>query len=492
MNCKNCGALLDEEATVCPGCGAALENPVTEPAEEDLTAVPEEVVVSADPAESIEVTATEEAGESEVVEITEEFIGIEAEKSPEEATPAVNPKRRTLLRVLAIVCCVALALALGLGIWTGINGGLKPRKNDIQRLDDYSAEGNRLLGAMDTVVATIGNAQLTNGQLQILYWNEVYRFLQDYGNYLAYFGMDMSKSLAEQYVSEGGLSYQQYFLDAALDNWHSYQALAQQGNAKGFEMSDEFRAQLDTMEDSLTASAVYYGFESAEALIQADMGPGATLEDYMAYMELYMYAMEYFDSLYFAMDPAVEEITAYYEANTDSINSTYQVSKDGGKRVDVRHILILPQGGTQDENGQTTYSEEEWETCRLAAQKVLEDWQNGLADEDYFAELAATHSEDPGSSANGGLYTFVYPGQMVPEFDAWCFDESRQPGDTGLVRTTYGYHVMYYVFGDEGWLRAAKESYLSYACGEILQNAKEASPMEVTYRKIRLGNADLS
>ena len=38
---------------------------------------------------------------------------------------------------------------------------------------------------------------------------------------------------------------------------------------------------------------------------------------------------------------------------------------------------------------------------------------------------------------------------MVEEFDAFCFDESRKSGDTGVVygeSTSYaGYHVMYFV-----------------------------------------------
>ena len=34
---------------------------------------------------------------------------------------------------------------------------------------------------------------------------------------------------------------------------------------------------------------------------------------------------------------------------------------------------------------------------------------------------------------------------MVAAFNDWCFDSSRKPGDTGIVETTYGYHVMYFV-----------------------------------------------
>ena len=33
---------------------------------------------------------------------------------------------------------------------------------------------------------------------------------------------------------------------------------------------------------------------------------------------------------------------------------------------------------------------------------------------------------------------------MVPTFNAWCFDSSRKAGDVGIVKTEYGYHVMYF------------------------------------------------
>jgi hypothetical protein len=42
---------------------------------------------------------------------------------------------------------------------------------------------------------------------------------------------------------------------------------------------------------------------------------------------------------------------------------------------------------------------------------------------------------------------------MVPEFNDWCFDASRKPGDTGIVQTQFGFHIMYYVSQDtrENW-----------------------------------------
>ena len=34
---------------------------------------------------------------------------------------------------------------------------------------------------------------------------------------------------------------------------------------------------------------------------------------------------------------------------------------------------------------------------------------------------------------------------MVAAFDSWIFDGARYAGETGLVKTEYGYHVMYFV-----------------------------------------------
>ena len=472
MECKKCGASWEEETAVCPECGQEVES---QEAAEILEPVEEQVL------EEVSEEVTEEVTE----EITEETTEEQAEEAP------AKPKNKKLMRVVAIVCCIALALSLGLGIWVGVNGGLKPRENNVMYRDDYTAEGEKLAAAMDNVVATVDGEQLTNEQLQVYYWSEVFRFLQENSSYLSYFGLDLTKSLADQMVSEG-ISYQQYLLNSALNNWHSYQVLVKLSKEADYEMSEAMRSELDGMQQSLAATAAYYGFDSVDALIKEDMGAGASEKAYMEYLELYFTAMDYFDHLYLEATPDDATIEAHYAANQATIDSSYGVSRDSGKLVDVRHILIMPKGGTTDENGQTVYSDEEWETCRQDAQAILDQWAAGAADEAYFAELANTYSEDPGSNTAGGLYTNVYTGQMVVPFDAWCFDESRQTGDTGLVQTSYGYHVMFYVDGEEGWIRAARQDYLSGYCQSILQAAREENPMEVTFKNIRLGNVELS
>lgn len=118
--------------------------------------------------------------------------------------------------------------------------------------------------------------------------------------------------------------------------------------------------------------------------------------------------------------------------------------------ANVRHILASFEGGTYNSTtGQKEYSEAEKAQAKEKAEQLLEQWAQGEATEESFAQLANKHSTDPGSNTNGGLYEDVYPGQMVVAFNDWCFDERREVGDTGIVETSYGYHVMYYAGDSE-------------------------------------------
>ena len=125
--------------------------------------------------------------------------------------------------------------------------------------------------------------------------------------------------------------------------------------------------------------------------------------------------------------------------------------------ANVRHILSKFKGGTKDSNGNTTYSDAEKQAAKTEAENLLKQFKDSIANEtdaakieDTFAKLANKESDDQsGQVTNGGLYEDIYPGQMVESFEKWCFDADRKPGDTGLVETTYGWHVMFYSSTDE-------------------------------------------
>ena len=115
--------------------------------------------------------------------------------------------------------------------------------------------------------------------------------------------------------------------------------------------------------------------------------------------------------------------------------------------VSVRHILIK----AVDADGDGKFSDEEKQTAYDAVKAIEDEWRAGAATEESFAALANEKSEDSGSNENGGLYENIYKGQMVSEFDAFCFGDHKK-GDVEIVygeSDSYtGYHLVYFVGAD--------------------------------------------
>lgn len=480
MECKNCGSPLEENQTVCPSCG------------EDSGMI------------------------DEIVEI------VENKKKRAKWT-----KKKIAGLVLGIVAGV-LVLSLVAGIVV-----LATRKNDVYYKEKYLTSDFWASLTHDQVVATMGDYELTNGQLQVFYWMQVYDlvnyYIEQYGDYAVYYlGIDLEKPLDEQiYDEDTGMTWEQYFVEDALYAWHRYQALADEAKKAGYQLPAEYQKSFSEMEASMKESAEDEGYESVDAMLQADLGNSVTFDDYYHYLDLYYTSNLYFSEVTAKLVFTDAELEAFYQENEELL-AQYGVTKDSGNlvdfrnilvkpvatkdsegnsvytdeawetcrqkaqtildtwlegdktestfaslagiksednnssangglyqyiaknawaTVDVRHILIMPEGGTKDESGTNiTYSEKEWEDCKAAAQAILDQYLAGDKTAEAFGELANQHSDDNnGKVTNGGLYTDVATGEMVKEFDAWIFDSSRQSGDTGLVKTQYGYHVMYFV-----------------------------------------------
>lgn len=112
--------------------------------------------------------------------------------------------------------------------------------------------------------------------------------------------------------------------------------------------------------------------------------------------------------------------------------------------ANVRHILVVPEGGTYNSyTGLYDYTEEEMAAAKTVAEEIYNEWKSGEATEDSFAALANEKSGD-GDGTTGGLYTDIRPGQMVTNFNDWTFTDGRTKGDTGMVESPYGWHIVYY------------------------------------------------
>lgn len=461
MNCKFCNAELPEEVTLCPECGKENLEEMEEVAEE--------------------MTEAEEIAEEAIAEDAEEVADEESEEADEEAETSAPVKTRLWVKILAAVGAVALLVVLAGAVLygAGVIGGVKAKS--------YSVNDAKAPNVRDTVVATVGEKELTNSELQIFYWQAVSDFYNEYGFYMDSETLDMSAPFDEQYYDEeNGITWQKFFLENGLNIWHRYAALCMKGKEEGYVLDAEMQDYLAGIPAELDAMAAEHGFEDAAQMLAEDMSLVCDEAGYMDFLETNVYATRYLDTFYDTLMPTMEEMEAYYKENEADLN-LQGIYKDAGMTVDVRHILVCPKGGTEDDTGSVTYSDDEWETCRAAAQKILDQYLAGDKTEESFAQLATEYTEDPGSMSTGGLYSDVRVGQMVEPFENWCMDTSRKSGDTGLVQTTYGYHVMYYVTGDDAWAEDMRGRMLNERSLAFVDEAVAKWPMEVKDNKIAIG-----
>ena len=156
---------------------------------------------------------------------------------------------------------------------------------------------------------------------------------------------------------------------------------------------------------------------------------------------------------------------AQLQAEYNSRKSDFQVPE----RVKVRHILLKVDATNPDAQ------------VKPKAEALLKQIQGG----GDFAALAKANSQDPGSGAQGGELGYIVKGQTVPEFEKSAF--TLGVGQTsGLVKTTYGYHILQVEAHEQPHFQAFDEvkgqllaDYQKRVAGEKMQSLADKAVSEL-------------
>ena len=473
MICPKCGEEVSQELETCPNCGAAMtaqeQDTDNQPVVEEA---PAEVESSVQPAEETEEAPAAENEEAEETEAAEETAEPDEDAAPAEV-PEEAPKKKkkspaaviagvVIVLLAVIVACLAVALN-----YVSKNGKLPSLTELAEQAKEKKVDG-------DAAAVKLQNAdgetveEITNQQLSYYFWGEYFYYVNNYG-----FSFDASQPLDQQTYQEATDSetgettvttWEDYFLENAQNSIIQTVALKQEAESKDFTMPEDYQSEYDSVVENMASNAASAGFTDEDgngdvlAYIQDSYGDNATVESFEQYLYDSYYVSAYSDSIYTGFSFDDDQIEEYYDDHAEELQS-YGIEKSDLPDVNVRHILIEPE---KDEDG--SISDDAWTAAEEKAQEILDEWQAGDADEESFGELANTYSTDGGSNTNGGLYEDVYPGQMVTEFNDWCFDASRKPGDTSIVKTSFGYHVMYFVsFTDTYYYKTVAEQELRYS-----------------------------
>lgn len=104
-------------------------------------------------------------------------------------------------------------------------------------------------------------------------------------------------------------------------------------------------------------------------------------------------------------------------------------------------------------------------------EEILEEWKNGAATEDSFAELCKKYTQDTSAVEKGGLFEQVTKTGMTEELSNWIFDNSRQAGDTVAITVSDTTYVLYYIGQDQPeWKINIKNTLVSDTMSQHMQD----------------------
>lgn len=326
-----------------------------------------------------------------------------------------------------------------------------------------SASSNSM--SVDEYITKYWGEGVTQEQLE--YLMQIERLSQKYYNKL-YDGYEYSDTDYENYYTENKTSYQyadflSYVFTAEYDTDatdEEKEAANEKAKAYANSLADcktekEFKANvkkyLEKNPELVTKSSTTASSESSteeSSMTDEEIAEAIDTKVEATLSTKYPYAVSS-DIEKWIFDGSRQELDTTVISGTDTYTVVMMIKpayRDESICKNIRHILIKSDSYDSDEE------------AKAKAEEVYKEWKDGEATEDSFAELANKYSEDTGSNTNGGLYENVYEGQMVTEFNDWCFDSSRKAGDTGIVKTTYGYHIMYFSGNTEAYWKLDVDS----------------------------------
>ena len=422
MNCPLCETPLGEDL-ICPNCGTQIENDIP-----TMVTEPELIPDTGHPGIFYEnLLSSQETYEEEH----------KAPKAPR------YEKRDRLMMLLSSLMLAGMLLLVYF-----VSGQYDP--------DAIALQGD-------------GGIRMDNRTFSIYYQAAYQEFVSQYSDPLPF---DTSRSLKKQYYNiNAGYTWEDYFVSQAYSSAALTERVVAAAKQVGFTLDEAAQSSLDANWDTLRQYADGNKM-SLDEYLQTMYGPDMNAETYYGYLSDSALAQAYTEYIYYGAEFTDAEIDEYYAAN--KANYTDLAISDI-PNVDVRHILILPADD----------SEEADVTAKENAEDALAQCHSGgeAHVEEIFLNLVAEYSQDSGTNADGGLLQNLAPGKLGGEFDAWCFDAAgRKPGDTAVVSSQYGWHVVYFVGYRENyaWKDTVLGDMRSAALGVVLTELTESMDCHLT------------
>ena len=372
----------------------------------------------------------------------EQTAALLSEKQKQEQAEAKKLKIYTISFVCAMLAIVVIALAV-LGIRAVNNSGI------IQK---------------NTIAATVGEHKLNSVELGYYYndaimdyynqWYETYESYTD--SYLQAIGWDVTKPLNDQvYDEESGKTWDQFFIESAIENAKSDYALYDLAKSENFQLPSEDQVVLDNMVSNMQTYATLYGYSNADQYLRASYGYGADADSYAEYCERSAIAGAYLEAHEEGLKYDDADIREYEKDKVNNYNS-YTFSSAYLSYTDFR------EGGTEDEDGNKTYSDEENNAARDTMKAAAEQLATATTLEDL-EKMINTIEVNESSQLALNASTNTLHTDLNTSLADWLAADERKEGDIAAIpntttstdadgnetTVTNGYYVAYFVSKDD-------------------------------------------
>lgn len=298
-----------------------------------------------------------------------------------------------------------------------------------------------VLPAVATGTLTIDGKTVSAAEYDFYYYLIYNNAFMQYASYglVPTIAADSSYDLASACSLPGfeSMTWADYIKKAALKEMQDTYILLDYANKAGMTISATNQTEIDSFYSRVQTQADGFGL-TLDQYLTTMYGEKMTKTDFDQIISRFLLASQYRTDLVKEYTFTDAEMQTFYTANKDSY-----------KDIDiptVRHILFLAPAGAP---GYTDATAEELAAAKALAESTLAKIKT------YDDMVSIGDAAFADSSALESAEYSVAVGSMVASFEDWCYDAARKPGDTGIVQSEYGYHVMYYVKTQKDWVADA-------------------------------------
>lgn len=299
---------------------------------------------------------------------------------------AKEKKNKLIFRITSLV--IAAAIVIGIGIY-------------------FIIRHNQIYGEY----IKVGDNSITKLEYDYYYQTSVDSFTTNYSQYLSYFGLDTTKSFADQKYSDT-LTWDDYFAQQAVELIKQTKALLDDSNKNNFEydVDENYNTYVNSIKEAASTNSMGVG-----KYYKTKFGANATESNLKSIIKEYLIAGAYYNQLSEQNKPTDSEVQAYYEQNKDQYDS-----------IDYRVLAVESQD---------------------AANEMLSKITDGAS----FASLSVKYAPDDVKanyeSEDASLVTGGTSSSISTTYNSWLYDASRKAGDKTVIENADNgtFDVLYFV-----------------------------------------------